>query len=378
MSTLSQLLGAPKSSLVGMKVGEYITCRYTASTSGAAGFFSELGTCTAPEIPLTGTATPNGLLNFIKADSGLLISDRVVQHTVSWDTLRNSGFIEGIIPFSDITDQSYLIDDGHFSTRNGAFDNVTGAQGSNNCWQADLADGKGWVGQLFPTARAIKQYSISPSSDNASTAPTSWTFEGSNDGVTWDVLDTRSGITWAVGVAQYFSINGNSSYTRYRVNGVTGSSSYLTIGEIQMSEIDYLIRSLSGGILYTDINGNPSSTANDQTLFPSHNEWDRYVANSNLGGKITPGDDAIWNTNRFFSFCKDTSHSWTLTNKLGATSSMNNTLRTQRAGLGNTNASLYGSFGNGASTTADTIRGFRPVLEYIEPDGSSKQSNLWY
>src|SRR5665648_239735 len=86
--------GSLVSSLIGMQVGDFIPCRYTA-TSGVAGSFSELGTSVAGEIPVTGTATPDGLFYFVKADKGTLIADRIVQHSISWDVLNTAKFVEG-------------------------------------------------------------------------------------------------------------------------------------------------------------------------------------------------------------------------------------------------------------------------------------------
>lgn len=86
--------GQLRTNIVGMQIGDYIVCKYTAS-SGAVGTFSELGTSTATEIPITGTASPNGTFYFVKVAKGLLVADRVVQHTISWDTLNAGKFIEG-------------------------------------------------------------------------------------------------------------------------------------------------------------------------------------------------------------------------------------------------------------------------------------------
>lgn len=84
-----------KNNLIDMQIGDCIPCRYTTLTSGVAGIFSELGTCTATEIPLNGTATPDGLFYLIKTNKGMLIADRVIQHSISWDTLNSAKYIEG-------------------------------------------------------------------------------------------------------------------------------------------------------------------------------------------------------------------------------------------------------------------------------------------
>jgi hypothetical protein len=80
-----------------MQVGDCIPCRFTATASGTPGVLSELGTCAAAEIPVTGAAIPDGLFYFIKAAKGLYIGDRIVQHTLPWDTLNAYKYIDGAL-----------------------------------------------------------------------------------------------------------------------------------------------------------------------------------------------------------------------------------------------------------------------------------------
>lgn len=52
----------------------------------------------------------------------------------------------------------------------------------------------------------------------------SWTFEGSNDGSSWDTLDTRSGVTLSADTDNSFSFSNSTSYTYYRWRVTTGGS----------------------------------------------------------------------------------------------------------------------------------------------------------
>lgn len=80
-------------SLDGMKVGDYIACKYVATST--VGTFSEFGSSTATEIPVAGSATPNGLFYFVKIAKGIICSDRVIQHSVTWDVLNAGKVIQG-------------------------------------------------------------------------------------------------------------------------------------------------------------------------------------------------------------------------------------------------------------------------------------------
>lgn len=81
-------------SLDGMKTGDYIVCKYVA-TASTVGTFSELGISAAVEIPVLGSNVPNGTFYFVKSAKGLLIGDRVVQHTFTWDAMNTGKIIQG-------------------------------------------------------------------------------------------------------------------------------------------------------------------------------------------------------------------------------------------------------------------------------------------
>jgi hypothetical protein len=93
--------GSLKTNIADMQIGDYIVCNYDyTGASNVIGSFYDFGVIGAgnPEIPVTGkdgVSTPYGYFYFIKVDKGLLVSDRVIQHSVSWDTLNNKDVIQG-------------------------------------------------------------------------------------------------------------------------------------------------------------------------------------------------------------------------------------------------------------------------------------------
>jgi hypothetical protein len=213
--------GSIKTNISDMQIGDVIPCRYIAS-SGAVGTFSELGTCVATEIPVASSATPDGLFYFTKVDKGLLIADRVVQHSISWDTLNAGGFIEG------------------------------------------------------------KVLSLGTPSANV------------------------------------------------------------------------LIRSLSGGCAYADANENLSITNQLKGGWPTNNEWDQYIVNSDLNGKVTKGNNNVWNWNNSIN-------SWMSETTVLTLASATNAKRIVRPTGGVVSGLTYN-----ISNTVATYCGFRPVLQYIE------------
>lgn len=88
---------AIRTSLNQMQLGDRIICEYRAPVSGSGGAFLNLGSSTASLIPNTASATPSGSFYFIYMGQDtdgrrLLVADRNVQHTYSWNALNQQGW----------------------------------------------------------------------------------------------------------------------------------------------------------------------------------------------------------------------------------------------------------------------------------------------
>jgi hypothetical protein len=132
------------------------------------------------------------------------------------------------------------------------------------------------------------------------------------------------------------------------------------------------IRSLSGGNTYLDANKKSSLVDSNLGAYPINNEWESYITKSDLGGKITPGDDNVWHWNRGAgSWCQDSS---ALNLQNDPTHLATNLSRSRRGINGAALITIKGIGYNASSMVLPSI-GFRPVLEY--PD-DPKCTNLWY
>jgi hypothetical protein len=80
-------------------VGKLIRCHYSSPASGTIGSFNNLGKETSDIIPVASSALPNGDFYFIATETVnqkiILVADRNVQHSISWDTLNNTGIASG-------------------------------------------------------------------------------------------------------------------------------------------------------------------------------------------------------------------------------------------------------------------------------------------
>src|SRR5450759_1083307 len=87
----------------------------------------------------------------------------------------------------------------------------------------------------------LRQYSIlSRESPFESTAPKNWTFQGSNDGVSWTTLDSQTGIIFKAIENKIFTFRNNTAY-RYFMLDVTrngGNANWLSITELEIFQID--------------------------------------------------------------------------------------------------------------------------------------------
>ena len=144
---------------------------------------------------------------------------------------------------------------------------ASGAQGGQPAWFAfdrntgttwtSATQNTGWLSYQFPTGRIIKRYGFFSHSNNGNN-PRTWTFEGSNNGSTWVVLDTQTNFVTGTSTFFSFDISANTtSYTYYRINitAVHTLGQLIVIPELEMSEVTNLYGGIVAGGGFTFANG---------------------------------------------------------------------------------------------------------------------------
>ncbi len=107
-----------------------------------------------------------------------------------------------------------------------------------------------WLQLKFPGEEAYvaKSYTLTTANDQPGRDPKTWTVEGSNDGVHFDVLDTQEGITWSERYeTKTFQMENDTAYRYYRLNvkensgdeGEMQNGEFIP-GRIQLGEFDLL------------------------------------------------------------------------------------------------------------------------------------------
>jgi hypothetical protein len=98
-----------------------------------------------------------------------------------------------------------------------AFDNSNLFYASNN----NAARPPVYVTVQFPNPKVVKRYGIQGKTTVSGAimqAPRIWNFEGSNDGISWTVLDSKPfQYTLDDNVMHYFELSNTNSYTFYRI-----------------------------------------------------------------------------------------------------------------------------------------------------------------
>src|SRR5699024_7816307 len=89
---------------------------------------------------------------------------------------------------------------------------------ASTAWHVpDLGDGASWQLELV-SPRALTEYILTSADAGPATDPRDVVLEASNDGHTWQTLDTRTGLAFAGrGEAQAFAFTNATAYTIYRL-----------------------------------------------------------------------------------------------------------------------------------------------------------------
>jgi hypothetical protein len=156
---------------------------------------------------------------------------------------------------------------------------ASSVQGANAAWQAfdrntgtgwfSNTNNTGWLSYNFPTGRIIKRYGFLSAGSNAQNIRT-WTFEGSNNGSTWVVLDTQTNFVTGVSTFFSFDISANTtSYTFYRINitAIQTLGNVPVIPELEMSEVTNLYGGTVAGGGFTFANGGNLTCSASNSIF---------------------------------------------------------------------------------------------------------------
>ena len=111
---------------------------------------------------------------------------------------------------------------------------------NNSKWLLFNWRGPEWAQQLLLAPEVVKFYSLTSGGDASGRDPKSWKLEGSTDGETWELLDTRENQTFpGRNLTRLFIINNNKAFGYYRwtVNTNNGDGLF-QISEWRLNKIN--------------------------------------------------------------------------------------------------------------------------------------------
>ncbi|MET0403749.1 MAG: discoidin domain-containing protein, partial [Cystobacter sp.] len=123
----------------------------------------------------------------------------------------------------------------------------------------------GWVGFELDEPIAVKRYAISSANDYSERDPSTWAFEGSQDGQSWTALDQQSNQSFAERFeTRTYEFTNTTAYRHYRLNvtAVRGASSnILQLSEVQLSTGDDAPPAVTD-VMKSEIGGGPVASWN--------------------------------------------------------------------------------------------------------------------
>ncbi|KIL71962.1 hypothetical protein [Pseudobacillus badius] len=363
-----------------MEVGDYIKAKYAVPQS--AGTFSRYFTGSpinitnatgSDELPITGMSSISDIggkasayFYLIKVAKGLLVSDRVCQHSISWGTLNSNKYVQGtphnqesVIPL--MTSNTSPSGVASASSASIGFEEYRAFERNTfdtSMWFTNITPTSStpqWLAYDFTINKSIRGYSLrARSNEMTNQSPKDWTFEGW-DGTKWIVLQTIFNQTgWTKNEKRIYILPNPKNYSKYRINITSNNGGIgVCINEFEMFETAGIIRSLTGGVAYADANGNKATTDQGYGGWPTNNEWDRYIVNFPKD-KIQTGKtlDDVFHCLSAGTWCQDTPVS-------------NSTSRVFRGGW-DVSSQKNNSFSSTSSSQSSGSWGFRPVFAYKE------------
>jgi hypothetical protein len=105
-------------------------------------------------------------------------------------------------------------------------------------WFAGDNVNTGWIAYQFAAGvtRTVTSYAITSANDMPARDPATWQLQGSNDGQTWTVIDTRTGESFASRfLTKTYSCASAMAYARYRLNVTANAgANALQLAELQL------------------------------------------------------------------------------------------------------------------------------------------------
>jgi len=185
-----------------------------------------------------------------------------------------------------------------------AFDNVFNTNNNDNDWSA-TTNVNVWIQYEFPVAKRVTSYTLK-ATFQAPTSPNTWKFQGSNDGVNFTDLDSRSGVLWNANEKKEFPVVNTSTFTHYRLFIVSNNGHQWTqIQQIQMSDSEPIPGTINdliavGGTAVVDLSWSSVASATSYVIKRSETQGGPYTTIASGVTSTTYHDTSVVNRTTYY------------------------------------------------------------------------------
>lgn len=133
-----------------------------------------------------------------------------------------------------------------------------------------------WIKIDYAKNTFLSSYTIQADNNSAPEYPSAWTLQGSNDGVTWKVIQNRTGIVFSLNETKTFPVSQSEPYKQYRLLFSGG-----------------VVSAKGGELKKVSFNASEVIFGYENSLFVTEEQWQMSVANYGVCGKFVHSESGV-------------------------------------------------------------------------------------
>ena len=133
-----------------------------------------------------------------------------------------------------------------------------------------------WIKIDYAKNTFLSSYTIQADNNSIPEYPSAWTLQGSNDGVTWKVIQTKTGIVFSLNETKTFPVSQSEPYKQYRLLFSGG-----------------VVSAKGGELKKVSFNASEVIFGYENSLFVTEEQWQMFVANYGVCGKFVHSESGV-------------------------------------------------------------------------------------
>lgn len=133
-----------------------------------------------------------------------------------------------------------------------------------------------WIKIDYAKNTFLSSYTIQADNNEIPEYPSAWTLQGSNDGVTWKVIQNQTGIVFSLNETKTFPVSQSEPYKQYRL---LFSGGVVSIKNGELKKVSFNASEVNFGY--------------ENSLFVTEEQWQMSVANYGVCGKFVHSESGV-------------------------------------------------------------------------------------